>query len=32
MQAALEKEGIKVIDDKIMDFETHLWNPSETLL
>ena len=27
MQQMLEAEGIKVIDDKIIDFEKHLWVP-----
>ncbi len=27
MQKLLEKEGIKVEDHKIVDFENHLWNP-----
>jgi methylated-DNA-protein-cysteine methyltransferase related protein len=29
MQAMLEKEGIKVKDDKIRDFDTLFWDPSE---
>jgi len=28
MQQMLEAEGIKVIEDKIIDFEKHLWIPS----
>lgn len=31
MQERLEKEGIKVVDDKIVDFEKHFWNPLEEL-
>lgn len=31
MQNALEKEGIKVQDDKIQDFEKLFWNPAEEL-
>jgi methylated-DNA-protein-cysteine methyltransferase-like protein len=27
MQELLENEGITVIDNKIQDFEAHLWNP-----
>jgi methylated-DNA-protein-cysteine methyltransferase related protein len=29
MQEALEKEGIQVIKDQIVNFEKHLWLPSE---
>jgi methylated-DNA-protein-cysteine methyltransferase related protein len=29
MQEALEKEGIKVENDKIIDFEKHFWHPNE---
>lgn len=29
MQQLLESEGIKVEDDKIVDFKKHFWNPSE---
>lgn len=32
MQQALEKEGVKVVDDQIIDFAKHLWNPNEALL
>jgi methylated-DNA-protein-cysteine methyltransferase-like protein len=28
MQQLLENEGIKVEDDKIVDFEKHFWNPT----
>ncbi len=31
MQQRLEKEGIEVIDDKIVDFEKHFWDPMEEL-
>lgn len=27
MQEYLEAEGIRVIDDQIIDFEKHFWNP-----
>jgi methylated-DNA-protein-cysteine methyltransferase-like protein len=27
MQELLEAEGISVIDDQIVDFEKHFWNP-----
>ncbi|MES2704370.1 MAG: MGMT family protein [Bacteroidota bacterium] len=27
MQQLLEKEGIKVVDDKIVDFNTRFWDP-----
>lgn len=27
MQKLLENEGVQVIDDKIVDFEKHFWNP-----
>ena len=29
MQQLLESEGIKVLDNKIVDFENHFWNPIE---
>ncbi len=29
MQKLLENEGIKVENDKIIDFKQHLWNPNE---
>jgi len=32
MQELLEKEGIKVVDDKIENFTLIFWNPSEELL
>jgi methylated-DNA-protein-cysteine methyltransferase-like protein len=31
MQELLEKEGVKVIDDKVQDFEKRFWNPAEEL-
>jgi len=31
MQKRLEKEGIKVANDKIMDFEKRFWDPSREL-
>ena len=27
MQQLLENEGIKVVDNQIMDFDTHFWEP-----
>lgn len=32
MQYLLEKEGIKVSDDKIIDFKKHFWDPSVELM
>lgn len=32
MQELLEKEGIEVKDDKIVDFKKHFWNPSLELI
>jgi methylated-DNA-protein-cysteine methyltransferase-like protein len=32
MQELLEKEGIKVVDDKIENFSLIFWNPSVELL
>lgn len=32
MQELLEKEGIKVVDDTIVNFKKVFWNPSEELL
>lgn len=29
MQELLEKEGVKVVDDKVQDFEKRFWNPAE---
>ncbi|MFC4874879.1 MGMT family protein [Negadavirga shengliensis] len=31
MQRRLEKEGIRVSDDQILDFEKHLWDPNVEL-
>ena len=31
MQELLEKEGVKVVDDKVQDFEKRFWNPAEDL-
>ena len=32
MQELLEKEGIKVVDDQIQEFEKHFWNPANELM
>jgi len=32
MQQLLEKEGIKVVEDKIIDFKKHFWDPATELL
>jgi methylated-DNA-protein-cysteine methyltransferase-like protein len=32
MQRALEKEGVKVVRDKVADFEKLFWNPSLELM
>lgn len=32
MQELLEKEGIKVVDDQIQDFEKHFWDPGKELM
>lgn len=32
MQQALEREGIKVVNDKIEDFEKVFWDPAKELL
>ncbi|HJS00089.1 MAG TPA: MGMT family protein [Flavobacterium sp.] len=29
MQQLLENEGVKVVDNQIVDFEKHFWNPQE---
>lgn len=29
MQERLEEEGIKVVDNKIVDFDAHYWHPKE---
>lgn len=31
MQELLEKEGIKIKNDKIVNFEDHFWDPAENL-
>ncbi len=31
MQKSLEEEGIKIIDDQIIDFESHFWDPQKEL-
>ena len=31
MQELLEKEGIKIKDDKVQDFEKHFWDPAKEL-
>ncbi|MGI8952153.1 MAG: MGMT family protein [Chitinophagaceae bacterium] len=31
MQELLEKEGIKIMDDKIVDFEKRFWDPAKEL-
>jgi methylated-DNA-protein-cysteine methyltransferase-like protein len=31
MQELLEAEGIQVLDDQIVDFEKHFWNPMTEL-
>ncbi len=31
MQQLLENEGIRVTDNKIVDFETHFWDPAKAL-
>jgi methylated-DNA-protein-cysteine methyltransferase-like protein len=31
MQELLEKEGVKVVDDKVVEFEKRFWNPAEEL-
>ena len=32
MEELLQKEGIKVVDDKIKDLNNHFWDPSKELL
>ena len=32
MQRALEKEGVKVLKDKVVDFEKRFWNPTLELM
>jgi methylated-DNA-protein-cysteine methyltransferase-like protein len=31
MEMLLKKEGIKVKDDRIIDFDKHFWDPSKEL-
>ena len=31
MQELLEKEGVKVVDDQVQEFEKRFWNPAEEL-
>jgi methylated-DNA-protein-cysteine methyltransferase related protein len=31
MQELLEKEGVKVVEDKVVEFEKRFWNPAEEL-
>jgi methylated-DNA-protein-cysteine methyltransferase-like protein len=31
MQELLEKEGVKVVDDKVVDFEKRFWDPLKEL-
>ena len=31
MQERLEKEGVKVVDDQVQDFDQRFWNPTEEL-
>jgi methylated-DNA-protein-cysteine methyltransferase-like protein len=31
MQHLLEKEGIKVVNDQIVDFQRHFWDPAQEL-
>lgn len=31
MQARLEAEGVKVENDKVVDFDKHFWSPTELL-
>jgi methylated-DNA-protein-cysteine methyltransferase-like protein len=31
MQELLEKEGVKVIDDQVVDFQKRFWDPSKEL-
>lgn len=32
MQRALEREGVKVKADAVVDFKTHFWHPAENML
>ena len=31
MQSQLEKEGIQVVNDQIVDFKIHFWDPNKEL-
>ena len=31
MQAALEAEGVRVVDDQVQDFKTRFWDPATEL-
>ena len=31
MQELLEKEGVKIVDDKVVDFKKRFWDPSKAL-
>jgi methylated-DNA-protein-cysteine methyltransferase-like protein len=31
MQELLEKEGVKVLNDQIVDFDAHFWDPTKEL-
>lgn len=31
MQERLEEEGVKVIEDQIIDFDVHFWDPAQEL-
>ena len=31
MQQLLEKEGLKIVDDQIQNFESHFWDPNREL-
>jgi methylated-DNA-protein-cysteine methyltransferase related protein len=31
MQESLEKEGVKVVDDKVVDFQKKFWDPAKEL-
>ena len=31
MQQLLESEGVKIIDDKVVNFDKHFWNPGKEL-
>jgi len=31
MQELLEKEGVKIVDDKVVDFQKRFWDPSKAM-